>query len=181
VITVPLPYAATVDAALVARGWAHRPRTLVQIAPLPALLQAARPDLPAVRLATAPSDAWLSVASGRKGGLPGAARHLLTAVDQVRFAEVYADSGELLATARGTVTGNGWFGVFLVEVAPPARRTGLAQHVVGALGRWAEQVGGTRAYLQVEEHNTAAVALYARLGFTTHHSYLTRYAPPSRR
>jgi N-acetylglutamate synthase len=42
---------------------------------------------------------------------------------------------------------------------------------------WAMQHGATRAYLQVEERNTAAVALYQRLSFTTHHTYLTRKAP----
>lgn len=176
-VNVPLPYAAHVDAALAARGWAHRPLTLVQTAPLTRLVAAtpARPDLPPVRLSGAPSEAWLTVAAGRKGGLPGAARHILTAVRTLRFAEVYADGGDLLAVARGAVTSN-WFGVSLVEVVPEARRQGLAQHVIGALARWAGENGATRAYLQVEERNTAAVGLYQRLGYTTHHHYLTRYA-----
>jgi len=186
-VNVPLPYAQTLDDALAARGWPHRPPTQVMTAPLPAVLAAvpARPDLPEVRLREAPSDAWLAIAAGRKGGLPGAALHLLIAVPQVRFAEVYDHSGELVAIARGTVSeapaartsGSGWFGVFLVEVVPAARRTGLARHVVGSLARWAAAEGATRAYLQVEERNTDAVALYASLGYTTHHRYLTRYAP----
>jgi ribosomal protein S18 acetylase RimI-like enzyme len=40
--------------------------------------------------------------------------------------------------------------------------------------------GATRAYLQVEERNTAAVAMYAGLGFTTHHAYVTWTAPQPR-
>jgi GNAT superfamily N-acetyltransferase len=135
-----------------------------------------RDDLPAVRLSGAPSEAWLAVAAGRKGGLPAAARHILTAVRQVRFAEVYAGSGDLLAIARGAVTA-GWFGVSLIEVMPAARRRGLARHVVVALARWAADEGATRAYLQVEERNEAAVTLYADLSFTTHHRYLTRHRP----
>jgi GNAT superfamily N-acetyltransferase len=178
-INVPLPFAARLDATLAARGWPHRPLTLVQTAGLPELAAAAPAGagLPAVRLSETPSPAWLALAAGRKGGLPAAARHILTAVRRLRFAEVYADGGDLLAIGRGAVT-SGWFGVSLIEVVPEARRRGLAQHVVGALARWAGEEGATRAYLQVEERNAAAVSLYARLGFTTHHRYLTRYAPP---
>jgi N-acetylglutamate synthase len=53
----------------------------------------------------------------------------------------------------------------------------LAQHVVRSMAQWAQQRGATRAYLQVEERNAAAVALYGGLGFRTHHTYLTRVQP----
>ncbi|WUR59184.1 GNAT family N-acetyltransferase [Micromonospora chokoriensis] len=130
-----------------------------------------------VELATVPSEQWLAVAAGRKGGLPEAARHVLTAVDQVRFAHVYVD-GTLVAVGRGTVTGEGrWLGLSLIEVVPAARRQGLARRVIHELTTWGVSTGATHAFLQVEQHNTAAVTLYRRLGFTTHHTYLTRVAP----
>ncbi|MFD6564364.1 GNAT family N-acetyltransferase [Micromonospora profundi] len=131
----------------------------------------------AVELATAPSEEWLAIAAGRKGGLPDAARHVLTAVDQVRFAHVYAH-GTLVAIGRGTVTGQGrWLGLSLIEVLPAVRRQGLARRVIDALAEWGASAGATDVFLQVEQRNTAAVALYRRLGFTTHHTYLTRVAP----
>ncbi|MBM7490740.1 ribosomal protein S18 acetylase RimI-like enzyme [Micromonospora luteifusca] len=134
-----------------------------------------------VELASAPSEAWLAVAAGRKGGLPDAARHVLTAVDQVRFAHVYAD-GSLVAIGRGTVTGQGrWLGLSLIEVLPVARRQGLARRLIHELAAWGVSADATHAFLQVEQRNTAAVALYQRLGFTTHHTYLTRFAPNSQR
>ncbi|MFI7604174.1 GNAT family N-acetyltransferase [Micromonospora sp. NPDC049366] len=176
-VNTPLPLAAPVGAELDARGWATRPPVLVQTAPLP--LPAAPPGAgPAVvELATAPSDEWLAVAAGRKGGLPDAARHVLTAVDQVRFAHAYAD-GTLIGIGRGTVTGPGrWLGLSLIEVLPEARRQGLAGRLIRALADWAVAIGSTRAFLQVEQSNTGAVALYQGLGFTTHHTYLTRAAP----
>ncbi|GAA4694208.1 GNAT family N-acetyltransferase [Phytohabitans rumicis] len=176
-INTPLPLATPVGASLDARGWSARPLTLVQTAPLRAIVDAVPPRAK-VQLAHAPSDDWLAIAAGRKGGLPAAARHILTAVRQLRFAHVYDENGRLLAIARGTVTGEGqWLCLALIEVVPEAQRGGLAQQVIAALARWASEAGATRAFLQVEERNTAANALYSKLGFTTHHSYLTREAP----
>ncbi|MFJ1542870.1 GNAT family N-acetyltransferase [Micromonospora chalcea] len=189
-VNTPLPLAAPVGAELDARGWAARPPVLVQTVPLRALAAGladapeadtpptAGPDgAPPVTLAGAPADDWLAIAAGRKGGLPDAARHVLTAVDRVRFAELRVD-GRLLAVGRGTVTGEGrWLGVSLLEVLPEARRRGFAVAIVRALAGWGAAEGATRAFLQVEQSNNGAVELYRRLGFTTHHTYLTRVAP----
>jgi GNAT superfamily N-acetyltransferase len=209
-VNTPLPLATPVGVELDARGWGTRPPTLVQTAPLAALLATGRPEhaaapppdpaappprpaaappregdappagraaLPPVGLVDAPSDDWLAVVTERKGGLPGAARHVLTAVDRVRFAQVY-DGGELLAVGRGTVTGGGrWLGLSLIEVLPHARRRGLATRVIRELAGWGAALGATDAFLQVEQRNTPAVTLYRALGFTTHHTYLTRVAP----
>ncbi|MEV4757715.1 GNAT family N-acetyltransferase [Micromonospora sp. NPDC049559] len=189
-INVPLPLAGPVGVALDERGWRAQPPVLVQTASLAALLDRMphRADLPTVELLEEPSDAWLALVAARKSGpdrpanrLPEAALRLLTAVPTIRFAHVYASTGgqELLAVARGTVTGQRgrWLGLTLLEVVPAARRRGLALHVLRALTRWAAGLGATDAFLQVEEHNAAAVALYRRLGFTTHHTYVSRVAP----
>lgn len=175
-VNTPLPLAAPVGAELDARGWTARPPVLVQTAPLTAL-PAGRPDSPPVGLSATPSAEWLAVAAGRKGGLPDAARHVLTAVDRIRFAHLHVD-GRLLAVGRGTVTGEGrWLGLTLIEVLPEARRRGFAGTVIRALADWGRAEGATHAFLQVEQRNAPAVALYQRLGFTTHHTYLTRVAP----
>ncbi|MEU5723898.1 GNAT family N-acetyltransferase [Micromonospora sp. NPDC047738] len=189
-VNTPLPLAAPVGAELDARGWAARPPVLVQTAALAALAAppagragadlapGSRPGRgePPVELTPAPSDDWLAIAAGRKGGLPDAARHVLTAVDRIRFAHVYAD-GRLLAAGRGTVTGGRWLGLTSIEVLPEARRQGLAGRVIRSLVQWGLAEGATHAFLQVEQRNTPAVNLYRGLGFTTHHTYLTRVAP----
>jgi GNAT superfamily N-acetyltransferase len=179
-INAPMPLAAPVNAALDARGWMARPLVLVQTAPLPALLDAGRDsaDLPPVELARAPTEDWFTMVADHKGALPAAARRLLTAVPETVFAHVRTPDGDLIAVARGTVTGpQRWHGIALLQTAPGVRRRGLAVHVLRAMASWAAERGATRAYLQVEEHNTGAVALYRQLGFTTHHTYLTRVGP----
>jgi ribosomal protein S18 acetylase RimI-like enzyme len=45
---------------------------------------------------------------------------------------------------------------------------------MGALARWGAQAGARRAYLQVQDDNAAALALYDLMGFEPHHFY-TRY------
>jgi GNAT superfamily N-acetyltransferase len=175
-VNTPLPLAAPVGAALDARGWGARPLVLVQAAPLPPLVA----DAPGVSLAKAPGDDWLAVAQARKQSLPPAARHVLTAPPEVRFASAY-DGDTLVATGRGAVVGDErrWLHLGLIEVLPAYRRRGLARRVTAALAGWAAELGATHAFLQVEERNTAAVTLYGTLGFATHHSYLTRERPVS--
>ena len=179
-INAPMPLAAPVNKALDERGWTARPLVLVQTAPLATVLAEAprRTDLPPVTLADGPTDEWFTMVAEHKGALPEAAVRVLTGVPGTVFASVRDGGGRLLAVARGTVTGaDRWHGISLVQSAPDARRRGLAQHVVRAMAGWAARRGATRAYLQVEERNAPAINLYAGLGFTTHHTYLTRESP----
>jgi GNAT superfamily N-acetyltransferase len=180
-INAPMPLAAPVNLALDERGWTARPLTLVQTTPLAGLLAELpeRRDLPNAELADAPTDAWFALVAEHKGELPAAARRILTAVPETVFVHVHDAAGDLIAVARGTVTGpDRWLGISLLQTVPAVRRQGLGQHVLRATAQWAVQRGSRRAYLQVEERNASAVALYQRLGFSTHHTYLTRVAPP---
>jgi ribosomal-protein-alanine N-acetyltransferase len=52
-----------------------------------------------------------------------------------------------------------------LAVAPAARRTGLASHLLREVMAEAVRAGATKATLEVRASNTAALALYGRLGF----------------
>ena len=176
-INAPMPLAAPVNAALDARGWTARPLTLVQTSPVAPLLVTIPPraDLPPVELADSPADDWFAMVAAHKGTLPETAVRILTGVPDLVFAHVRDADGDLVAIARGAVTGpERWLGISLLQTVPAVRRRGVGLHVLRGLAQWAAQRGSTRAYLQVEERNTAAVALYGRAGFSTHHTYLTR-------
>jgi N-acetylglutamate synthase len=71
-----------------------------------------------------------------------------------------------------------WVGFRGIEVDPAHRRHGLGRAVMAALLEWGAERGATTAYLQVLGDNAPAIAMYERLGFTTHHAY--RYLAPTR-
>jgi N-acetylglutamate synthase len=175
-IMVPAPVGGRVTAELRRRGWVPQRPVLVQTAPLAAVV-AATPAAAEVRLDEVPPGPWLDLVADWKGRPPAAALRLLTAGGRARFASLDAERGALSAVGRGVVPDPRWLGLALVEVVPAQRRRGRATAIVGALARWAAGLGADRSYLQVEAHNDAAVALYARLGFTTHHTYTTWHAP----
>jgi GNAT superfamily N-acetyltransferase len=171
-INVPLPLAAALDAELDARGWARSEPVLVQTAPLAGFDASGAAD---VRLETTPSAQWLALVAGRKGALPPEAHDLLTGPSLVRFATGYRD-GTVTGTARGAVITR-VVHLGLVEVTDQARRQGLAGRLTRALAGWARDAGAHTVLLQVEEYNEPALALYAGLGFRTHHTYVTRTRP----
>jgi GNAT superfamily N-acetyltransferase len=84
------------------------------------------------------------------------------------------------ATATASVAGvaqgvaayaDDWVGFRSIEVSPDHRRQGLGRVIMAALTAWAAELGATTAYLQVLGDNEPALALYASMGFTTHHAY----------
>ena len=90
----------------------------------------------------------------------------------VGFARV-EDNGKPIAFALGVVDGD-HVGLFDVLVAPTARRRGLARRLTQSIGAWGRQHGARFCYLQVVATNTAALPLYADLGFETVYSYAYR-------
>ena len=90
-------------------------------------------------------------------------------VDEVPGSWVRARIGDLATGYAGL--DDDWVGLAGLEVQPSARRTGLGLAVVAALVEWGAEQGATTAYLQVLDGNEAALSLYARLGFRTHHRY----------
>lgn len=170
---LPLPAAADVDAALAAAGWRASVPVLIMTAPIDRVRRGASADLPAVALSGTASGEWLGLFGARKGGMPPVARTVLAA-GNATFAEVRDGSGRLIAAGRSAL-GDGHLGLFAIEVVPEHRRRSLARHVMAALADAAIDQAHT-AYLQVEQTNTPARALYESVGFRVHHSYVYRRA-----
>ena len=122
-----------------------------------------------------PDEDWL--AAYRYGGQPlppYALPVLLSAPVQV-FSSVRRD-GRTIATGRLSVA-DGWGGLTAIEVDPACRRTGLGTAVTAGLAAQAAARGAERIFLQVEEGNAVARALYVRCGFAGRHRYHYRIAP----
>jgi len=168
----------SVDAAFAARQWESVAPVHFQIAPVNIVLGALHgvAGTEELELADAPDAAWLA-RYHKSSAAPEAARAVLCGGPMVRFARVRGeDPARAKAIGRCVIVGT-WAGFSAVEVDPAHRRRGLAQSVMRALVERAAELGATNLYLQVETDNTAALALYARLGFTTHHDYHYRRVP----
>jgi N-acetylglutamate synthase len=165
-------------------GWVHaRPGeadSCFQVASTAQAARALRPLVPAaappVHVSATASDAWLAD-DARAMRSPDVARAVLEGPDEVGFVTVGPTSDDVWAKGRVSAADD-WAGVTDVWVDPARRRRGLALVVVQELVRWAAERGATTTYLQTRGDNPAALALYDRLGFVTHHEY--RYlAPPA--
>jgi len=135
---------------------------------------------PNVALSTAdrPQDRWLRLY--RAGGVPPQAKEIMGGSERHCYATVYDEtSGEPLAIGRAVLAGPAadWVGLAGIETAPSARRRGLARLIIKTLLDWAAERGAVYAMLEVAEGNDPALALYASMGFATHHRYHYRPIP----
>jgi GNAT superfamily N-acetyltransferase len=80
------------------------------------------------------------------------------------------EGDDLLGVARGVVN-DGWLGITAVTVDERFRRRGVGSALMRSLIDWGRGRGVHSIYLQVDQANAGALAMYARLGFTEHHRY----------
>jgi ribosomal protein S18 acetylase RimI-like enzyme len=158
-----------VDAALADAGYRRIDESLVQRSALrrPVVLD------PEVRIDPRPSAEWLAGFAELSPVAPAhretMTRMLRSIAAPVGFARV-EDDGQPIAFALGVVDGD-HVGLFDVLVAPRARRRGLARRLTESVCAWGQSQGAHFAYLQVVATNSAALPLYADLGFETVYSY----------
>lgn len=149
------------------RGWVREVTAEVwtgALAPVADLAEGA-----GVELSRTADEAWL--ARYQRKGVSEVALRVLGSGPSVWFATVPgAEAGAPAAIGRCVVDGR-WASFAAVEVDPAYRRRGLATTVLAALARRALEEGASAAWLQVETDNAGARALYAGMGFATHHAY----------
>ena len=154
---------------LARRGYQSGKPVLVQVAPVQAM-RATSAAAPA-ETADVPDAAWaaLFLAEGFDP-VDGASR--VKALSRAR-GSVYAsvrENGKTVAAGAGAFS-HGWSSVHGMRTDQAFRGRGLAGRVLAGIAAVAEQRGIARAFLQVEDVNTPALALYRRAGFETVWSY----------
>jgi GNAT superfamily N-acetyltransferase len=101
---------------------------------------------------------------------------IISRVDAPRVFATIGVEGEAVACGFCALM-NGWAGINLMRTHPAHRRKGFASEIVASLARWAHDEGASGLYLQVEDTNPGARALYAKAGFEEAYSYRYYRAP----
>jgi len=168
------------DQALAGAGLQHFDDTLVLAADLAGM------DLGAALPADAcfePADgATYAHTVGQLRGSPAAQRHAhaerLAASPVPYQGWVLRGGGEVLACGQLAREGS-LVGLYDIFTIPTARNQGLSRAVCAALLRQAVADGARTAYLQVDEANAPALAVYRRLGFALGYRYHYRAPDPA--
>lgn len=150
-------------------GFSRFQPTLTQTARVADLL--AGPDAPAGELEPTPDAAWIAMFLGEGlDPVDGASRaRSLGRAHDTLFASL-RENGQTLACGAASF-GHGWLGVHGMRTAAAHRGRGLAGGLLRTMAQQAQQRGIDRVFLQVDASNAPALALYARLGFTTAWTY----------
>ena len=121
----------------------------------------------------APDDAWWRLVLG--DAPTPAQRHVLAGSCAEKDALALVSAHGMVGAGRVVVVED-HLHLSMLTVDPAVRRRGHATALLAAGARWGRERGARWGVLQVAVHNTAALALYARTGWTEHHRY--RYLVP---
>ncbi len=165
------------DATLAARGYLAFEPTLVQIL---ALDRPPEPvDVPGLDV-TSPEPSAFAAAAGQLLNATPAQNAALLA----RIADNALVTRALVARAEAQPVGTGvamledrLAGIFTMATAGDQRGRGVASAILAGLLTWAWEHGARHAYLQVDEDNHRALAVYRRFGFVTAYRYHYRGLP----
>jgi GNAT superfamily N-acetyltransferase len=173
----PFQQPADLDAVLERRGYSAFGRTLVQ-----AIELAAPPSddgVADVALDTPPIAEFVdAVGELRASSAEQRAAHFerLGSTPLTTHAVIARVDGRPAACGQATLE-HGLAGVFDMVTAESARGRGLATLVVHELLTWAWSHGASHAYLQVNDDNAPALAVYRKFGFATAYTYHYRARP----
>jgi len=103
----------------------------------------------------------------------GAHLEILERIDDQKLFAVLEKAGKAVACGLGVI-GRGQLGIFDLVCAKSCRRQGYGAELVSGIHSWALNKGVQTSYLQVLATNTAAVALYQKLGFREDYYYWYR-------
>lgn len=158
-----------VDGFLAERGWPARHGAIVMTA-APGLIEHVSDAAISVNITPEPDSAFLDLYRYRGGAPPPISGRLLRSAPWQAFASARTGAGQTVAVGRVAVA-RGWAGLTAIAVHPEYRRRGLGQLVTAALVAAGADCGAEGVYLQVDNDNAGAQALYHGLGFTDHHGY----------
>ncbi len=167
----------SLDDLLTERGYMLDSPTHVQTAPLAAILERTPPlrATPHLEIVVAEEfdDEWFALYAANEAmdaRTTAVREQILRAIKgPVAFTQLGIDGAP--ATAGLGVIDGPWLGIFCMTTHPTQRRRGAALGLLRAMAIWGALYEATDAYLQVSHGNDAALATYARAGFSTAYTY----------
>jgi GNAT superfamily N-acetyltransferase len=123
-----------------------------------------------VALSAGPSDEWARTAWPEPELSPSIRRATVERIGPETTCATAIVAGEPAGVALG-VAERRFVGLFCFHTLPGLRRRGAARSLLHALAEWARSRNAASIYLQVEDSNAPARALYASAGFATLYRY----------
>lgn len=162
---------AGLDAALAERGWRRDGDHVTMARAIGAMPSVAGIE---VQLHAEPTPAWYAVyLEGLSADRRAVAPQLVERVPAPRMLFSGRQDGRVIASGLSVLDGR-VASVQCMATLPAARRTGAARAVLAAIEAYARAGGAERLYLQTDLANSAAMTLYASVGFEIAGRYHTR-------